>query len=99
MHPHEAAYAEFAAFMGMDPASREPIAFNPTDPRFLEGYFRFLHHPHEALGVDFWWIDWQQGKKTPFGNVDPLWKHSSYGARFNPTSTGPPMKMPRAGSR
>ena len=72
-HPHEFAYAAFAEFMGVDPASKKPILFNPTDPRFLEGYFKYLHHPHEAIGVDFWWIDWQQGKKTSFGDIDPLW--------------------------
>lgn len=72
-YPHEDAYEAFATFMGMDPASKQPVLFNPADPKFLEGYFKFLHHPHEAIGVDFWWIDWQQGKKTPFSDVDPLW--------------------------
>jgi len=73
VHPHEEAYRDFALFMGVDPDSKEPIPFNPTDTKFLEGYFKFLHHPHEKIGVDFWWIDWQQGKKTPFGTIDPLW--------------------------
>ena len=73
VHPHEEAYEAFARFMGQDPASGTPVLFNPTDARFWEGYFRFLHHPHEETGVDFWWIDWQQGKKTPFGPLDPLW--------------------------
>lgn len=73
VHPHEEAYRDFAVFMGIDPDSKSPIPFNPTDPKFLEGYFKFLHHPHEKSGVDFWWIDWQQGKKTPFGDIDPLW--------------------------
>ena len=73
VHPHEEAYRAFAEFMGVDPDSKKPIPFNPTDPKFLEGYFKFLHHPHEKIGVDFWWIDWQQGEKTPFGDIDPLW--------------------------
>lgn len=73
VHPHEAAYGEFCAFLGLNPEEGKAIPFNPTDPKFLEGYFRYLHHPQEALGVDFWWIDWQQGRKTPFGDVDPLW--------------------------
>lgn len=73
VHPHEDAYTAFAEFMGMDPADKDPIPFNPTDPKFLEGYFKYLHHPHESMGVDFWWIDWQQGRKTPFGDLDPLW--------------------------
>ncbi len=73
VHPHEEAYRDFATFMGMNPDSKTPIPFNPTDPKFIEGYFKFLHHPHEKTGVDFWWIDWQQGRKTPFGDIDPLW--------------------------
>lgn len=73
VHPHEEAYEDFARFMGIDPASKQLVEFNPTDAKFLEGYFKYLHHPHEKLGVDFWWIDWQQGKKTPFGDIDPLW--------------------------
>jgi alpha-glucosidase (family GH31 glycosyl hydrolase) len=27
----------------------------------------------EGLGVDFWWTDWQQGKKSKIPGLDPLW--------------------------
>ena len=76
----EDAYPAFAEYMGVDPASREPIRFDLTDDRFLHGYFRFLHHPHEETGVDFWWIDWQQGKKTKIPGLDPLWALNHYHA-------------------
>ena len=26
----------------------------------------------EAQGVDFWWLDWQQGESTSMRNLDPL---------------------------
>ncbi len=37
-----------------------------TDPKFIETYFEELHHPMEEEGVDFWWLDWQQGTVTKF---------------------------------
>jgi alpha-glucosidase (family GH31 glycosyl hydrolase) len=59
--------------MGVDPASELPVAFDPTDPDFLEAYFEELHHPLEDEGVDFWWLDWQQGGVTKIPGLDPLW--------------------------
>ena len=50
--------------MGVDPDSELPVAFDPADPAFLEAYLEELHHPREAEGVDFWWLDWQQGGVT-----------------------------------
>jgi len=39
----------------------------------MRGYFELLHHPLEAQGVDFWWLDWQQGTQTGLPGLDPLW--------------------------
>jgi hypothetical protein len=69
----EDAYPAMARALGMDPDSGEPIPFDPVDPTFLQAYFRELHHPLEAQGVDFWWIDWQQGRTSGLPGVDPLW--------------------------
>lgn len=75
---YEDAYHDFAEFMGIDPKTRQQIRFDLNDEKFLEGYFRFLHHPHEENGVDFWWIDWQQGKKSSVPGLDPLWELNHY---------------------
>ena len=32
-----------------------------------------LHHPLEAQGVDFWWMDWQHGPHSRVTGIDPLW--------------------------
>ncbi len=69
----EDAYPAMAEAMGVDPDTEQPIPFDPTDRRFLEAYFAVLHRPLEAQGVDFWWIDWQQGRETGLPGVDPLW--------------------------
>jgi hypothetical protein len=59
--------------MGLDPSSELPVNFDPTDPDFIEAYLEELHHPHEDDGVDFWWLDWQQGGVTRIPGLDPLW--------------------------
>lgn len=71
-------YEEMALRMGIDPKSKKRINFDITDPKFIEAYFDILHKPYEADGVDFWWIDWQQGKNTKIKNLDPLWALNHY---------------------
>ena len=68
----EDAYPAFAVAMGIDPATREPVPFQITDPEFVRNYFELLHHPLEDSGVDFWWIDWQQGRTSELAGLDPL---------------------------
>ena len=71
-------YEEMCEAMGQDPKSKKPVQFDITDPKFTEHYFKILHHPYEKMGVDFWWIDWQQGTKTKTPGLDPLWALNHY---------------------
>ena len=66
-------YKQVARYMGIDPSSKEPVHFDCTDKRFVDAYFDIVHHQHEARGIDFWWIDWQQGEGSKIPGVDPLW--------------------------
>ena len=68
----EDAYNDFCKFMGRDSSTKESIRFDLSDDKFIEGYFNYLHRPHENKGVDFWWIDWQQGKNSDVEGLDPL---------------------------
>ena len=52
--------------------------FDVTDPKFMEVYFEELHHPMEEEGVDFWWVNWQQGAVTKVPGLDPLWMLNHY---------------------
>jgi alpha-glucosidase (family GH31 glycosyl hydrolase) len=70
--PHEAQYKEMAERMNVDPASEQPIPFDIADPQFTNAYFEILHHPLEDMGIDFWWVDWQQGTKSTLEGLDPL---------------------------
>ena len=71
-------YEEMCKAMGQDPKTKEPVAFDITDKKFTENYFDILHRPFEEKGVDFWWIDWQQGKNTAVKGLDPLWALNHY---------------------
>ena len=70
---HEEAYEAMALAMGVDPKTEEPIEFDITDEKFMDAYFKVLHHPMEEQGVDFWWMDWQQGALSKMEGLDPLW--------------------------
>ncbi|MEJ5914513.1 glycoside hydrolase family 31 protein [Pseudokineococcus sp. 1T1Z-3] len=68
----EEPYAAMARSLGRDPADGLPIGFDITDPDFARAYLQ-MHHGLEADGVDFWWLDWQQGNHSRVPGVDPLW--------------------------
>ena len=72
VHPHEEQYAAMARAMNIDPASEQPVDFDIADPKFMQAYFEILHHPYEKMGVDFWWLDWQQGTRSKLAELDPL---------------------------
>ena len=74
----EAQYKAMAQRVGVDPSTRQAIPFDPTRTDFLNAYFDVLHKPYETDGVDFWWIDWQQGTKTAIADLDPLWMLNHY---------------------
>ncbi len=86
VYPHEEQYPKLAEWMGVDPALKAPIPFDIADPHFMEGYFKFLHHPYEEMvskknssnsasaeGIDFWWMDYQQKRSSKIPGLDPLW--------------------------
>lgn len=69
----EDSYKEFAKFMGVNIKNEDPVLFDIADKKFREGYFKYVHHKLEKQGVDFWWIDWQQGENSGKKGLDPLW--------------------------
>lgn len=73
IHPHEEGYPRAARLLGVDPATAKPVPFEISDPTFARVYFEEILHPLEEQGVDFWWIDWQQGMSTLVPGLDPLW--------------------------
>ncbi len=76
--PHEEMYEEMAKSLGVDYTKKDPVNFDPANPEYMERYFQYLHHPREEEGVDFWWIDWQQGNNSKVEGLDPLWILNHY---------------------
>jgi len=68
LHPHAGVrrfddmYEEMAKACGVDPSTGKRIPFDILSPEFMSNYFDILHHPYEEDGVNFWWMDWQQGQ-------------------------------------
>ena len=73
VHSHEEAYPQIATALGMDPESKKPAEFDIASKEFTQAYFEILHHPLEDQGIDFWWLDWQQGTRTKTAGLDPLY--------------------------
>lgn len=78
VQPFEEGYSRMAEAMGLSPDENKTIPFDFVDKRFREGYFDALLYPMEREGVDFWWIDWQQGTESKIPGLDPLWLLNHY---------------------
>ena len=70
---HEESYLPMAKELGVDWENEDSIPFDASNRKFLEAYFKYLHHPNEEQGVDFWWLDWQQGGRGSAKGIDTLW--------------------------
>lgn len=81
---HEVQYEKMCKALGIDPETKAPVSFDCLNPEFLKAYFEILHFPYEDDGVDFWWLDWQQGtdygwvhknggKVSELESITPLW--------------------------
>lgn len=58
---YEENYSGLAADMGVDPQSKQTIPWINSDKKFMQKMFKHILTPMEKDGVDFWWLDWQQG--------------------------------------
>ena len=92
---HEEMYREMAKEMGVDYEKEDPIICDPASVDYLEAYFKYLHHPREEEGVDFWWIDWQQGNQSKVDGLDPLWIFNHYHFLDNKRNGKRPMTFSR----
>ena len=43
-----------------------PVPFRLDQQAWAEAYFETVIRPLEQLGVDFWWLDWQQWKESKY---------------------------------
>lgn len=71
-------YPLVAKDLDLDTKNAEPAAFDLANTKFRNAYFKDVLHPLEQEGVDFWWIDWQQGFSKSKSSLDPLWLLNHY---------------------
>lgn len=58
--PMEEKYNEFAKVYGFDTTGHNYIPFSIEDKKWTRTYFDVVLHPFEKMGIDFFWLDWQQ---------------------------------------
>ena len=91
----EEAYPAVAKRLGIDPASDKACDFDFSDPDFRAAYFEEIIHPYEEEGVDFWWIDWQQGTGKTNDAADPLFLLNHYHYKDQEDRSARPMIFSR----
>lgn len=90
-------YKDMAKALGHDTSNGDPILFDITNRRFCDAFFDVLHRNLEDQGVDFWWIDWQQGTHSRMPNIDPLWMLNHYHFLDNGLNERRPLILSRFG--
>ena len=71
---YEEKYPEMAKDMGVDPATKQTIPWVNSDKKFMKNMFKNILAPMEKGGVDFWWLDWQQGMfDSKMKNLSNTW--------------------------
>ncbi|RHY34942.1 hypothetical protein DYB32_000565 [Aphanomyces invadans] len=78
VQPWEDSYDAMARAMGVDPATKHYIPFDLTNKTFTTNWLTLSLKPREDEGVDFWWLDWQQGE-------DWFVAHQQASPNLNPT--------------
>ena len=64
IRPNEDIYPAYAKATGLQPG--EKSLFNLSDSTYMKNFFTFAHRPSEKMGIDFWWLDWQQNYLYPY---------------------------------
>lgn len=62
IQPWEEKYAEMAKAMGIDPSSQKYVPFDPINKTFVTNWNSIVLGEREQEGIDYWWLDWQQGE-------------------------------------
>lgn len=91
---HEDAYEPFALALGRDPASGETIEFDVANAPWMDAYFKHVIKPIDDLGMQYWWLDFQQQPFTSVPLLNPTimcnWAWSTNPHRYG--ASAPPEK-------
>lgn len=71
---NEDKYEAFCKEYGWDFTKKKFVPFRITDKKWVNAYFKTVLNPIAKIGVDFWWLDWQQYKyDSTFTNLTNTW--------------------------
>jgi alpha-glucosidase (family GH31 glycosyl hydrolase) len=73
VQPWEDGYPEMARAVGIDPATKQYLPFDIADRNFASNYLKYMIHPLERQGINFFWLDWQQEDTTKTPGLNPTW--------------------------
>jgi hypothetical protein len=76
VHYWETQYSAMCAAVGQDASQEHVVPFSIVNSTIMYALEDYVLKPLEDDGVDFWWIDWQQGETGPGGAA---------GGKQNPT--------------
>ena len=95
----EEPYGRFCKAMGLDSTSRQRIPYEGSNKRFMTNLFEVVLDPISHMGVDFWWLDWQQflnDRKYP-SLSNTWWINYVFFSRMENTSAERPLIYHRWG--
>ncbi len=88
-------YEDMALAVGIDPKTEKRVDVDFTSDKFINAYFSVVHKPYERDGVDFWWIDWQQGPRAKEAGIDIMWVLNHYHTLDNAKESSTPLILSR----
>lgn len=65
IEPFESVYNDFVKDYGWSEKGKG-VPFHIDEVRWADSYFKTVLEPMERMGVDFWWLDWQQWKQSKY---------------------------------
>lgn len=92
---YEENYGKIAITMGV--SDNKPVLFDASSKKYIESLQTIILEPLENDGVDFWWIDWQQGNTSRIEGLDPLWILNFFRFEANKKENNRPLIFSRYG--
>ena len=65
IQPYESVYESFTKDYGWNEPGK-PVPFHMDEQKWADSYIKTVLAPMEDMGVDFWWLDWQQWMTSKF---------------------------------
>ena len=75
---YEDCYEPLKKKLNLSYKEKETIPFDLTDKAFKEAFFNDVLGGYQKDGVDFWWVDWQQGENSKLPGLSPMWLCNHY---------------------